>query len=156
MLCECWFLHVINKAFLKKNLRKSQIRSTKIFVDNNTCIIYTHRSKTCNRIIKITGKPRPEAHMDMILFEVYLKSNDLIPQQQILQRHYLYIIDNVIALSDLVESCGYSWKTLQKGSCPYGTGKKKRYRQKETPQLFSWEFSCNQLAHRESIACNWL
>ena len=30
------------------------------------------------------------------------------------------------------------------------------YRQKETPQLFSWEFSCNQLAHRESIACNWL
>ena len=31
-----------------------------------------------------------------------------------------------------------------------------QYRQKETPQLFSWEFSCNQLAHRESIACNWL
>ena len=31
-----------------------------------------------------------------------------------------------------------------------------RYRQKETPELFSWEFSCNQLAHRESIACNWL
>ena len=31
-----------------------------------------------------------------------------------------------------------------------------RYSQKETPVLFSWEFSCNQLAHRESIACNWL
>ena len=31
-----------------------------------------------------------------------------------------------------------------------------RYRQKETPQLFTWEFSCYQLAHRESIACNWL
>ena len=31
-----------------------------------------------------------------------------------------------------------------------------RYSQKETPGLFSWEFSCNQLAHRESIACNWL
>ena len=31
-----------------------------------------------------------------------------------------------------------------------------RYRQKEMPELFSWEFSCNQLAHRESIACNWL
>ena len=31
-----------------------------------------------------------------------------------------------------------------------------RYSQKETPELFSWEFSCNQLAHRESIACNWL
>ena len=37
-----------------------------------------------------TVKPRPEAHMDMILFEVFLKSIDLIPQQQILQRHYLY------------------------------------------------------------------
>ena len=31
-----------------------------------------------------------------------------------------------------------------------------RYSQKETPGLFSWEFSCNQLAHRESIACTWL
>ena len=35
-------------------------------------------------------KPRPEAHMDMILFEVILKSIDLIPQQQILQWHCLY------------------------------------------------------------------
>ena len=34
-----------------------------------------------------TVKPRPEAHMDMILFEVFLKSMDLIPQWQILQRH---------------------------------------------------------------------
>ena len=31
----------------------------------------------------------------------------------------MYIIDNVIVLSDLVESSGYSSKTLQKGSCPY-------------------------------------
>ena len=37
-----------------------------------------------------TVKPRPEAHMDMILFEVFLKRIDLIPQQQILQWHYLY------------------------------------------------------------------
>ena len=38
-----------------------------------------------------TVKPRPEAHMDMILFEVFLKSIDLISQQQqILQRQYLY------------------------------------------------------------------
>ena len=37
-----------------------------------------------------TVKPHPEAHMDMILFEVFLESIDLIPQQQILQRHYLY------------------------------------------------------------------
>ena len=60
-----------------------------------------------------TVKPRPEAHMDTILFKMFLKSIDLIPQQQILQRH------NVIVLSDLVESSGYSSKTLQKGSCPY-------------------------------------
>ena len=52
--------------------------------------------------------------MDMILFEVFLKSIDLIPLQQILQRHYLYIIDNVTVLSDLVESSGYSSKILQK------------------------------------------
>ena len=32
----------------------------------------------------------------------------------------IYIIDNVIVLSDLVESSGYSSKTLQKGSCSYG------------------------------------
>ena len=40
--------------------------------------------------------------MDTILFDVFLKSIDLIPQQQILQRHYLQI-DNVIVLSDLVD-----------------------------------------------------
>ena len=73
------------------------------------------------QVITMIVKPRPEAHMDIILFEVFLKSIDLILQQQILQRHYLYyryIIDNVIVLSDLVESSGYSSKTLQKGSCP--------------------------------------
>ena len=43
-----------------------------------------------SRWFKDTVGPRPEAHMDMILFEVFLKSIDLIPQQQILQRHYLY------------------------------------------------------------------
>ena len=37
-----------------------------------------------------TVKPHPEAHMDKILFEVFLKSIDLIPQQQILPRHYLH------------------------------------------------------------------
>ena len=45
-----------------------------------------HRDQFRN---EYTVKPRPEAHMD-ILFEVCLKSIDLIPQQQILQRHYLY------------------------------------------------------------------
>ena len=33
----------------------------------------------------------------------------------------IYIIYNVIVLSDLVKSSGYSSKTLQKGSCPYAT-----------------------------------
>ena len=49
--------------------------------------------------------------MDMILFEVFLNN-----------RYYngtIYIIDNVIVLSDLVESSEYSSKTLQKGSCPH-------------------------------------
>ena len=32
-----------------------------------------------------TVKPRPEAHMDMILFEVFLKNVHLIPQEQIVQ-----------------------------------------------------------------------
>ena len=57
--------------------------------------------------------------MDMILFEVFLKSIDLIPQQQIYYNGTIHIIHNVIVLSDLVESSGYSSKTLQKGSCPY-------------------------------------
>ena len=34
-------------------------------------------------IFYTTVKPRPEAHMDMIFFEVFLKSIDLIPQPQI-------------------------------------------------------------------------
>ena len=66
------------------------------------------------KIKSYTVKPRPEARMDMILLEVILKSIDLIPQQQILQRHYLYIIDNVIVQSDLVESSGYSSKRFKK------------------------------------------
>ena len=37
-----------------------------------------------------TVKPRPEAHMDMILIEVFLKNIHLIPQDQIVQLHYLY------------------------------------------------------------------
>ena len=36
-----------------------------------------------------TVKPRPEAHMDMILLEVFLKNIHLIPQDQIVQWHYL-------------------------------------------------------------------
>ena len=36
-----------------------------------------------------TVKPRPEAHMDMILFEVFLKNIHLIPQDHIVQSHYI-------------------------------------------------------------------
>ena len=50
--------------------------------------------------------------MDMILFEVFLKSIDLIHNN----RYYngtIYIIDNVIVLADFVESSGYTSKALQ-------------------------------------------
>ena len=39
-----------------------------------------------------TVKPRPEAHMDMILFEVFLKNIHLIPQDQIVLTMTLSII----------------------------------------------------------------
>ena len=38
---------------------------------------------------RYTVKARPEVHMDMILFEVFLKNIHLIPQDQIIQWHYL-------------------------------------------------------------------
>ena len=57
--------------------------------------------------------------MDMILFEVFLKIQLrlAIPQQQILQWHLVYymdVIDNVIVLSDLVESSGIFFKNTGK------------------------------------------
>ena len=55
-------------------------------VDNHHQCINLSYEVVCRKDLK----PRPEAHMDMILFEVFLKSIDLIPQQQILQQHYLY------------------------------------------------------------------
>ena len=65
-----------------------------------------------------TVKPRPEAHMDMILLKCFWRASTWFHHN----RYYnvtIYIIDNVIVLSDLVESSGYSSKTLQKGSCSY-------------------------------------
>ena len=56
--------------------------------------------------------------MGVVLFEVFLRSIGLIPQQRISQRHYIYITDNVIVLSDLVESSGRSSGALREGSCP--------------------------------------
>ena len=44
----------------------------------NLVLLY---SISVNAILYI--KPRPEAHMDMILFDVFLKSINFIPQQQI-------------------------------------------------------------------------
>ena len=68
----------------------------------------------------ITVKPHPEAHMDMILFEVFLRNIHLIPQDQIVQWHYLnYNINSAVVISVVVESSRCSSKTLKKGSCPY-------------------------------------
>ena len=63
-----------------------------------------------------TVKPRPEAHMDMIPFLSVFEEHRLDSTTDITTALF---IDNVIVLSDLVESSGYSSKTLQKGSCPY-------------------------------------
>ena len=53
--------------------------------------------------------------MDMILFEVFLKSTDLIPEQHNLYYNgNIYIIDKFIVLSDLVESSGCSSKHFKK------------------------------------------
>ena len=62
--------------------------------------------------VENTVKPRPEAHMDMILFEEHRLDSTTTDIT-------MALLDNVIVLSNLVESSGYSSKTLQKGSCPY-------------------------------------
>ena len=62
-------------------------------------------------------KPRPEAHMDMILLKCFWRASTWF-HNNIYYNGTIYIIDNVIVLSDLVESNGYSSKTLQKGSWP--------------------------------------
>ena len=68
--------------------------------------------KICSRH---TVKPRLEAHMDMILCE----EHRLDSTTDITTALFIYIIDNVMVLSDLVESSGYYSKTLPKGSRPY-------------------------------------
>ena len=50
----------------------------------NTLCPYVDLSGT-GKNIEHTVKHRPEAHMDMILFEVFLKNIHLIPQDQIVQ-----------------------------------------------------------------------
>ena len=66
-----------------------------------------------------TVKPRPEAHMDMILSEVFLKNIHLIPQDQIVQWHVICNINSAVVISVVVESSRCSSKTFQKRSCPY-------------------------------------
>ena len=56
-------------------------------------------------------------HMDMILFEVFWRASTWFHNNRYMYYNStIYIIDNFIVLSDLVESSGYSSKTL---SCPY-------------------------------------
>ena len=69
-----------------------------------------------NTNIVHTGKPRPEAHIWKWSFlKCFWRASTWFHNN----RYYnstIYIIDNVIVLSNLVESSGYSSKTLQKGS----------------------------------------
>ena len=58
------------KRFLKQN-NKELIISWEIFRETSLRQFNKHKQPTV--------KPHPEAHMDMILFEVFLKSIDLIP-----------------------------------------------------------------------------
>ena len=51
--------------------------------------------------------------MDMILLEMFLKSINLIPQEQIIQMEYLY--NNVSEQSNPVESGGNSSKNTSEG-----------------------------------------
>ena len=46
----------------------------------------------CDIFVYISVKPHPEAHIDMILFEVFLKNIDLIPQQHIYITTTLFIL----------------------------------------------------------------
>ena len=65
-----------------------------------------------------TVKHCPEAHTDTIPFKCFWIASTWFHNN----RYYngtIHSIDNVIVLSDLVESSGYSSKTLKKGSCPY-------------------------------------
>ena len=78
-----------------------------LYIEKVAEINWIELLKLCvrHRSTHTTVKPRPEAHMDMILFEVFLKTIDLIPQQQILQRHYLYYRQ----CHCTIWSCGIRW-----------------------------------------------
>ena len=69
-----------------------------------------------------TVKPRPETRgaWTWSFFKCFWRASNWF-NNNIYYNSTIYIIDNVIVLSDLVESSGYSSKTLKKGSCPYAT-----------------------------------
>ena len=62
-----------------------------------------------------TVKPCPEAHMDMILFEVFFEEYPLDSTRSV---DIIYTINSAVVISVVVESSRCSSKTLQEGSCP--------------------------------------
>ena len=99
--CMMMFKLINYKQSRKENLWIILALSTYLWISiiiiNHTWIVYPNTTvyiwikMSMVKPVTYTIKPRLEAHMDMILFEVFLKSIGLIPQQQILvQRYYLY------------------------------------------------------------------
>ena len=68
----------------------------RVYIYNDVCALWQKvlpddmMVQNPHKVVVRTVKPRPEAHMDMILFEVFLKNIHLIPQDQIVQWLYLY------------------------------------------------------------------
>ena len=93
--------------FLSWNTKKYMYN---VLMVQSLCLSRLCSSRELSPTVKVRGD------MDMILFEMFLKSIDLIHNN----RYYaaLFIcIGNVCT----IWSCGIKWisKTLQKGSCPY-------------------------------------
>ena len=68
-----------SKIIVSKFFQSTKFGPYKIYIDSINLFCYA-----CSVWVRVLLHI---AHMDMILFEVFLKSIDLIPQQ-ILQRHY--------------------------------------------------------------------
>ena len=79
------------------------------------CVFLQLNQDQCFRRDQYRIKPRPEAHMDMTLLKCILKSFEEHRLDSTTTYNYndtIYIIDNVIVLSDLVESSWYSSKRI--------------------------------------------
>ena len=70
-------------------------------------------------VVYDTVKPRPEEHMDMILFKVFFEEYplDSTRSDSTVTLSIIRIVPVVISI--VVESSRCSSKTLQNGSCPY-------------------------------------